>query len=48
MYVFILSLPLWFIPAHILRELLEEQVMALQTVLIISGSATEKKCGFGL
>lgn len=42
MYVFIWGLPLWFMLVHILKELLQEQVMALQIVLIISGSVTEE------
>ena len=42
MCVFILDLLSQFVVVHILRELPEEEVMAPQNVLIISGSITEE------
>lgn len=42
MCVFILDLPSQLVVVCILRELLEEEVMAPQNVLIISGNVTEE------
>lgn len=44
MCVFILDLPSQLVVVCILRELLEEEVMAPQNVLIISGNVTEEMC----